>query len=498
MSRARHVALAALVLASTEGSAFAQARNVPLGGRSAAMGASIAEGHDQASPLVNPAGVAGVSGDVLGLSASLHAWSSQSVDGFNVPGRIAPEFGNLRIDEDSFRSSQVNVIPSSVAYFHHVDLGGGRRLSIGGAALVPVFRNQTANASLRATDDAANGAVDRSTAITEQHLDVYVGPTAALALGDRFRVGASLFGLYRSRYLQTAIRASQSSLSGNASAFFDGSSFSDTRSTSVLAVVGAQAQPIRDVWVGLSLSAPSVGVSGTERHGKNESGIISAPPLLTTAIFDTTKRNGKSASEAPMRLGFGVAYVRPGVASIAADAQYRFARGDASSTNSDQTYSRTITGQATRRVDTHETRSGGLAAGIDFAVGAELFVGSGTALQAGYTRFADARARRAPTLDALHEAYRDVQMITGGVTFSAGAFETTVGGAMIIESGEMYVRDLYSSAPQPDQIQALVVAKHVDGRAFMLLLSGAVSREQARSEVRDRGKQLVPSAPVLP
>ena len=198
-----------------------------------------------------------------------------------------------------------------------------------------------------------------------------------------------------------------------------------------------------------------------------------------------------------MRLSMGAGYVKPHVFSVAADAYYRFSRSDALTTSSSQTYSRTVTGQATRTVETRESRTGASAAGVDFAVGAEVYLGPGAALQAGYARFADARARRAPTLDALHEAYRDVQMITAGVTFAPGIFETTVGGALLLESGDIYVRDLYSVAPQPDQLQPLVVSKHVEGQTFMFLLSGAISREKAEGQVRDRAQQVVPGANLV-
>ena len=49
-------------------------RDVPLGGRTAAMGgAGVAAGADSATPFLNPAGVAGTPHDIISVSASVYS-----------------------------------------------------------------------------------------------------------------------------------------------------------------------------------------------------------------------------------------------------------------------------------------------------------------------------------------------------------------------------------------------------------------------------------------
>ena len=70
------------------GLAHAQNHNgVPLGGRTAMMGgAGVAAGNDSAMPYLNPAGLAGVPGDILGVSATVYGWGETRYDKAFLPG----------------------------------------------------------------------------------------------------------------------------------------------------------------------------------------------------------------------------------------------------------------------------------------------------------------------------------------------------------------------------------------------------------------------------
>jgi hypothetical protein len=152
-------------------------REVLLGGRTATMGGTgTATGNDSAMPYLNPAGLAGLPGDVLAVSASLYAHTSRSYDpGFFNPKGFAPAFGDVTVSEESVTSSDVVEMPSSVMYVRH--LGGGDVHHVLGMSLViPQASRSTVQATFEADAPGIGGTIRQSRAYSRASTRYYFGP----------------------------------------------------------------------------------------------------------------------------------------------------------------------------------------------------------------------------------------------------------------------------------------------------------------------------------
>src|SRR5690349_13363867 len=66
-------------------------RESPIGGRTATMGgAATAAGNDSAMPYLNPAGLAGVPGDIFAVSATVYSYTHRSFKNFFLPQGPTP------------------------------------------------------------------------------------------------------------------------------------------------------------------------------------------------------------------------------------------------------------------------------------------------------------------------------------------------------------------------------------------------------------------------
>src|SRR5215213_2754957 len=110
--------LAALVTLTTRAALAENLRDVPLGGRTAAMGgAGVGSGTDAAMPYLNPAGVAGTPHDIVSVTASVYSGLGATVDHFYAPDGLDPRYGDAQIEEDFLDQSHLAVLPSAVTYF---------------------------------------------------------------------------------------------------------------------------------------------------------------------------------------------------------------------------------------------------------------------------------------------------------------------------------------------------------------------------------------------
>src|SRR5688572_30586020 len=117
-STTRSVSLgAALSTTLVAGALHAQNyREMPIGGRTATMGgAATAAGNDSAMPYLNPAGLAGVPGDIFAVSATVYSYTRRSVQNLFYPSGTHPSFG-FELERERFATSSVGELPSSVMY----------------------------------------------------------------------------------------------------------------------------------------------------------------------------------------------------------------------------------------------------------------------------------------------------------------------------------------------------------------------------------------------
>jgi hypothetical protein len=479
-------------LATWTQTALGQAWSVPMGGRTATMGgAGVAEGHDIAMPLLNPAGIAAVDTQIFGLSSSLYSYKTFNVPNFLAPNGFNGAFGQVAVNSETFDSSGFSTVPSAAGFFRHlgpekVDQPG--HLVVGLAVLSPVDTDDTANARLHATFESQNGFVDENVALTERQLDIYAGPVAGLTVSPHIRVGLSLLGLYRSRDLQSALTMTQSAEAGNLFASARTSSSDSATSFGGLAVAGVQLQPVDNLWVGASFQAPSLQVTGSETQSRNQTLFLNAPPVTAaTNVTDDRSRQLSYTSVEPPRARIGLAYVRPSVFTIAADATLVIPYPGIDTASGISQETETVSGAATRTFEATYSRTIDGLARVNFSVGGEVMLNPLLSLRAGYSYEQDPRSLPAASAETAFATRRNYQTVTAGLGLVIGPFDTTVGLAWQHASGTIDVEDLFGTAPSADPTVYPTYARlDLTGDTFMFLLSGTVTEEQARKAVLDR------------
>jgi hypothetical protein len=483
----RALLLAALI--SIPARASAQAWTVPLGGRTATMGAAVAEGHDLAMPLLNPAGVAAVDVQVFGLTSSIYAYGKEKTPRYFAPDGFHPVFGQAEFDDPGLVSKGLSIVPSGVGMFRHV--GRARtdepgHFVLGISALSPVERASSATGRFVARLPDLNGSIDRTTALSETLLDLYVGPVAGLVVSRRVRIGMSLMALYRRRYVQSETTSTQTQSGGNDFADYRDSSFIDSTSLGAIAIAGVQIEPVDHLWLGLSAQSPSVQMTGSETQRRSQILFLSVAGFTPTNLVDTRNRDLAFTSKESLRLSGGLAYVLPKQLAIAADVMFRPATLGLETASGTSIAERTITGSATRRVEESYARSIDGKTTLDFAFGGELYLGKQLALRAGYSQATDPRELPAIGEETVNMTRRSVRTISAGLGLVVGPFDTTFGLAWQHTTGTIDVKDLYGRQPAADSSYPGFLRLDLSGDSVMFTLSATVSEEEARQKLLDR------------
>jgi hypothetical protein len=479
----------------TVGVARAQARSVPMGGRTATMGGTgVAEGNDIAAPLVNPAGIAAVDGQVFGLSSSLYSYNSASVSNFFAPNGFSPAFGQVNVDTQSFSSSNLTAVPSGVGFFRHIGPGRANEpghLVIGLAALSPVDYSNQADARLHATLDSTNGFIDRQTGLTERALDLYVGPVAGIVLSPHLRAGLSLLGLYRNRYLLATTTMTQSEQGGNDFASYRGSWLDEGSSYGAIAIAGVQYEAFPNFWAGVSVQSPSVQFEGTEHQTRAETLFLNAPPVTApTNVINQGTADLRYREIEPPRLSLGLAYDRPQAFTLAADITYVVPYPGIDNASGTTQTAETTSGSATRNVVASYDRTVDGLSRVDFSVGAEVYVTPNIAIRGGFSEAFDPRAVPALGANTVFTTRRNLTTATAGVGLVVGPFDTTLGAAWQHASGSIDVEDLFGTAPSASANYPGYARLDLTENTFMLLLSGNVTEKEAIEQIEGRLKEV--------
>jgi len=240
-------------------------RNVPLGGRTATMGGvRTAAGNDSAMPYVNPAGLAGVPGDIFAVSANVYGYSRRSVPHVLFPNGQQAILGPWREEESELKGNSVTDMPSSIMYFQHVGAPGAGLYQVFGMSLVipnSVSTELFGKATVSIRD--INARDQQSISLVRQTVDYYVGPSYAIAIDSSVRFGASVYALYNREVSTLSFERSFAILGGVNSASNRMSASYTQNSIGVVPVVGLQVQPVDRFWVGAAMAAPSVHLRGS-------------------------------------------------------------------------------------------------------------------------------------------------------------------------------------------------------------------------------------------
>jgi hypothetical protein len=465
----------ALVLGALTWAPLASAQNyreLPLGGRTATMGgAATAAGNDSAMPYLNPAGMAGVPGDILGISATIYSFTRRSFQNYFYPNGAPPELG-LHVERESFATDSIGELPSSVMYFKHLSAAAAHvQHHLGLALVIPGARQIQLVADVQSRLERADGQAFETSAINAEYRHYYLGPGYAVGFGDRFRLGVSGFLVLHHAIVNDTISSSVSLLGGASTSTFSGSMAQLRQGWSLVPVVGFQLRLYKDVWLGAGLAAPGVGIAGRQRFSSDSSGTsvdpVNGAPLATSQI---SAANLDYRSVDPLRINVGVAYDKRDSWALAFDV-HSYAGHTNTQADGVQTIEQRRAGDVTRSFGRRVTYSTTTLSIIDLSIGAELAIGKVLALRAG--AFSDLAASEPlrPIDNDLRRLRIDRYGGTLGLGLRFGSFDTTIGGILVRGTGKYGAPDTWATGSAAPITTTETTA--------MLVLSGAVTVQEA-------------------
>lgn len=455
-------------------------------------GAAIAAGNDSAMPYLNPAGLAGVPGDVFAISASVHAYSSRSIPNPFAPNGFASVFGPTQGFSSTTESSGGFELPTSVAYFKHLGDPETVHHVVGVALIIPSAQRFGFVGHASARFPSGGGSYSESLSISRSDTHTYVGPSYALGLGRRLRFGASALVLYRQQSLDfnDTFAIDQIGLLGRGT----NSSSSNAQTLSLVGVVGVQANVVANLWLGAGVVLPGLPITG-RLDGNSTTEQVVADPGSSQVLDQNTATVAKAETRTPLRIGVGAAWDDRDHFSGAADLHVFLAQPDAFAYHGSSTISASETGARSRLYVEHSDGASRTIQAIGVSVGGEAKLTTLFALRAGV--FTDS-AISEPILDPpdradVYRARYDRLGASLGVGLQLGSFDSTLGAVYEHGSGYIALGDATS-----DQAFAASVFQTVRGTTsedtVMLVISGAVTTEEAKRTI----EQNMPAKGVLP
>jgi hypothetical protein len=467
-------------------SALAQnPRSVPLGGRTATMGgAGVAEGNDSAMPYLNPAGTAGLPGDVFAVSAAVYAYTTQSISRYFHPNGFNTNYGTNPQLQESFSASQSWELPSSVMYFHDFGQIGETRHLLGMSLVTPMATRLQSIGSYNALFTENTTTANESRAYTTDVTQYHFGPTYSVRVGKRLRLGASAYAVY-TQETNTLQSTQLTSIGGNSALFVNRTQRAESYSSySFAPVLGVQFNAVDDLWLGASFAPPSIHIGGSGSIvGSSSADFVDPSTHQPVSYLLSSYSNASYASETPLRASLGIAYNRKSAFAVAADMTYYGARGGAWSFSGNQRTLITRTGDVSRNIVSPINLQRDLASIVDLSVGGELWALPWLAVRVGaFTDFSNVAPFTNPTLDDEFRTRLDNVGLTAGLGVLAGSFDTTIGGVWSHGTGRFISVDAISDQSNAAKV-GLLPAVATTTNTFMLVLSGAVSIEDAKRQM---------------
>jgi hypothetical protein len=349
---------------------------------------------------------------------------------------------------------------------------------IGVSLVIPSARNidLVANVSGRLT--GVSGTAVQATSLQLQVRDYYVGPTYAVGIGKDIRLRASLYGLYQRSVSSFSDSIDLRLLGGSGGVSLTNEVARKVETLSLAPILGAQARVVSDLWVGLGVAIPTIGLGGRAQSNAHSSGTAlsggrEVPNSSLTTIDIEAQRSR------PLRLNAGVAWQRPKSFSAAADIHVYFAGTTTELKGSSQNEERQ-SGDLTRRYRKDASSKEESDAVVDISLGGEYAVTDLLAIRAGF--FTDFAQRQELTAAVSDYGQVRINRVGGtlGLGLKVGSFDTTAGVLLARGSGKYGAQDLsdLNAAPHTAPIDTTETTG-------MLVLSGAVTIEEAKKLIRE-------------
>jgi hypothetical protein len=490
LCRSARVGVAALILGWSPVASAQNYRELPIGGRTATMGgAATAAGNDSAMPYLNPAGLAGVPGDIFAISATVYGYTHRSIEDYFYPNGTNPLFG-YEPERESFSMSSINELPSSVMYFRHFGKPSAPvHHHVGISLVIPAARRIDIVASAAGSLTAVAGEAIETSSLTFDSNRYYIGPSYAVGFGDSFRVGLSGYMIYGRAVYTDATADSITMLGGSTTVTYNDQRSQIIESLSVVPIIGIQARLVSHLHAGVGFAPPSLPVTGRLRMNSSSSSVgvdpASGSPQSSASISAADVNNERNE---PLRLNFGLAWEDRKRFSLAADVIYFaprvVARVDGVQANEDRR-----SGELTRRYATDVSYELKGESVVDFSIGGEVALGKLFALRAGVFSDLSAAPKIGSSLDEARRFRIDRYGTSLGLGLTAGSFDTTVGVVLVRGEGQFGAPDTWVAGE-------VVPVKTTESTA-MLVLSGAVTEEEAKKKIQDTLPIPVPMLPDL-
>ncbi len=462
-------------------------REVLLGGRTATMGGTgTATGNDSAMPYLNPAGLAGLPGDVLAVSASLYAHTSRSYDaGFFNPKGFAPAFGDVSVREESVTSSDIVEMPSSVMYVRH--LGGDDVHHVLGMSLViPQASRSTVQATFEADAPGIGGTIRQTRAYSKASTRYYLGPSYAIGIGPDLRLGLSGHMVHVRGQSTEQETNYAGALGGAVPVTSKYQKSSESSATVFVPTVGVQGRLVGQLHAGVAVAAPSIRIAGNSSGTSDISGttadVATSQPL---SYENALWYEGSYEVRVPMRINAGLAWQQPDSFTVAADVHYYAPRSRASVTDALVHLSSSRTMETARQLELRQTDAEDDLSVVDVSLGLEVSASSTVALRAGgFTDFATSPSiKETANLAQQYDTRIDRYGGTLGLGLALGSFDTTFGLFYVHGKGHVGVPDAVSE--QAIAGNAMVAPVGMTTHTFGVILSSAVTIEEAKQTMRD-------------
>lgn len=464
---------AALALSSAPASAQ-NYRGTPLGGRTATMGgAATAAGNDSAMPYVNPAGLAGVPGDIFAVSASVYGHISTAYKRFFFPTGSDPAYGPIAATSESFESTTTFELPSSVMYYKQIgrpDADWGHRLGV--ALVIPTVTRSSLVANFAGAYPDVNGRRLITHSARREGADYWLGPSYAVGYKDRLRFGVSAFLVYRQLVFSLSQQERLSLFGGAGDLSSTTTGGASARAFGATLVAGAQARVVDKLWAGLGVSAPSVPLSG--RYVSNSAGSVSGGTGFDLAVT----RAANYEFRTPLRLNGGLAWDDRKRFSFALDAHYYLPLDRAERLEGVDRV-RTAIGGDLPRDTASEVVGNSRAEGVfSVSVGAEAAVADWLSVRAGFFTDRAWTPKIGASPGDLGRARVNRFGLTGGLGSTFGSFDTTAGLVFLRGTGDYGAANNRGATPTFN-----AVASPMTENTILFVLSGAVTTEEAKRTI---------------
>ena len=449
-----------------EVSAQGSYRGLPLGGRSALLGnTGVALARDNAAAFLNPATLAAPDAAALAVSVNFFRLTVTRASQWGQPGAVdTARFPGLETERAALSRTDFSPLPSSLCLAVAVGpvgtAPGQPRLAFCYGATDQTSFDTTAEARVSTAGPWTDDRVQTlRTSFSRQH----VGPSFALQLSPKVRLGASLhlvltsldqiYGLTSTIYDATG-RGALTSLH----LFRGGQAFGAGL------LVGATWEAARGVTLGLSIAPPTLPLWGSYSGSSDVQ-------LTTTdgarAVF--VRESGSYRADLPFRVALGAGF-RSSRTRVEADVF--FAAGvDAFGRQEGTSRTTRLTGGAfVPEEESRLDRKVSALPVVNAAFGVERFVAKGfSVIGGGYTDFAPLDlGRTPPTPDLVAFSRRSRVALTLGV----GSYGE--GGELLAGVDAAYTWGL-TAAPNPYGEEARLDWARTSGLQFVFILSGSTN-----------------------